>query len=120
MALVDDLVNSGNQQVDVVIFAYEFARDGAYHFAVIAPAGRGGAFSQMFQSMRRISQSEAEAVVPLRLQVVTVARGDTVQSLARRMAYDTAQEERFRVLNALASGDTVTPGQKVKLVVRGR
>ncbi len=113
-------VNSGNQQVDVVIFAYEFARDRAYHFAVIAPAGRGGAFSQMFQSMRRISQSEAEAVVPLRLQVVTVARGDTVQSLARRMAYDTAQEERFRVLNALASGDTVTPGQKVKLVVRGR
>lgn len=113
-------VNSGNQQVDVVIFAYEFARDRAYHFAVIAPAGRGGAFSQMFQSMRRISQSEAQAVVPLRLQVVTVARGDTVQSLARRMAYDTAQEERFRVLNALASGDTVTPGQKVKLVVRGR
>lgn len=113
-------VNSGNQQVDVVIFAYEFARDRAYHFAVIAPAGRGGAFSQMFQSMRRISQSEAQSVVPLRLQVVTVARGDTVQSLARRMAYDTAQEERFRVLNALASGDTVTPGQKVKLVVRGR
>lgn len=113
-------VNSGNQQVDVVIFAYEFARDRAYHFAVIAPAGRGGTFSPMFQSMRRISQSEAEAVVPLRLQVVTVARGDTVQSLARRMAYDTAQEERFRVLNALASGDTVTPGQKVKLVVRGR
>lgn len=113
-------VNSGNQQVDVVIFAYEFARDRAYHFAVIAPAGRGGAFSQMFQSMRRISQSEAQAVVPLRLQVVTVARGDSVQSLARRMAYDTAQEERFRVLNALASGDTVTPGQKVKLVVRGR
>ncbi len=113
-------VNSGNQQVDVVIFAYEFARDRAYHFAVIAPAGRGGAFSPMFQSMRRISQSEAQAVVPLRLQVVTVARGDTVQSLARRMAYDTAQEERFRVLNALASGDTVTPGQKVKLVVRGR
>lgn len=113
-------VNNGNSQVDVVVFAYEFARDQAFHFAVIAPAGRAGTFSQMFQSMRRISQAEAQAVVPLRLQVVTVARGDTVASLARRMAYSTAQEERFRVLNALRSSDTVTPGQKVKLVVRER
>jgi predicted Zn-dependent protease len=113
-------VANGNSQVDVVIFAYEFARDRAYHFAVIAPAGRAATFNSMFQSMRRITQAEAGAVVPKKLQVVTVARGDTVASLARRMAYDSAQEDRFRVLNALASGDTVTPGQKVKLVVRAR
>jgi predicted Zn-dependent protease len=74
----------------------------------------------MFQSMRRITQAEAGAVVPKKLQVVTVARGDTVASLARRMAYPAAQEDRFRVLNALGSSDTVTPGQKVKLVVRAR
>jgi predicted Zn-dependent protease len=36
------------------------------------------------------------------------------------MAYDSAQEDRFRVLNALGSGDNVVPGQKVKLVVRAR
>ncbi|MBU7580433.1 MAG: M48 family metalloprotease [Porphyrobacter sp.] len=113
-------VNNGNSQVDVVVFAYEFARDRAFHFQVIAPAGRAGTFNQMFQSMRRITQAEAGAVVPKKLQVVTVARGDTVASLARRMAYDSAQEERFRVLNALGSGDAVTPGQKVKLVVRAR
>ena len=113
-------VNNGNSQVDVVVFAYEFARDRAFHFAVIAPAGRAGTFNGMFQSMRRITQAEAGAVVPKKLQVVTVARGDTVASLARRMAYDSAQEERFRVLNALGSGDTVTAGQKVKLVVRAR
>jgi predicted Zn-dependent protease len=113
-------VANGNSQVDVVIYAYEFARDRAYHFAVIAPAGRAATFNPMFQSMRRITQAEAGAVVPKKLQVVTVARGDTVASLARRMAYDSAQEDRFRVLNALGSGDTVTPGQKVKLVVRAR
>lgn len=112
-------VANGNSQVDVVVYAYEFARDRAYHFAVIAPAGSSATFNPMFQSMRRITQAEASAVVPKRLQVVTVARGDTVASLARRMAYDSAQEERFRVLNALASGDTLTAGQKVKLVVRG-
>ena len=113
-------VNNGGSQVDLVVFAYEFARDRAYHFAVIAPAGRAAVFNPMFQSMRRITDAEANSVVPKKLQVVTVARGDTVASLAQRMAYPAAQEERFRVLNALASGDTVTPGQRVKLVVRAR
>ncbi|MBA4051408.1 MAG: peptidase M48 Ste24p [Erythrobacter sp.] len=112
-------VNNGNSQVDLVVFAYEFARDRAYHFITIAPAGRADIFNPMFQSMRRITAAEAGAVVPRKLQVVTVARGDTVASLSRRMAYDTAQEERFRVLNALSGTATVTPGQKVKLVVRG-
>lgn len=113
-------VNNGQSQVDVVVFAYEFARDRAYHFTAIAPAGRAATFNSMFQSMRRITQAEATSVVPKKLQVVTVARGDTVASLARRMAYDSAQEDRFRVLNALSSGATLTPGQKVKLVVRAR
>lgn len=113
-------VNNGNTQADVVVFAYQFARDRAYHFTVIAPAGRTATFDPMFQSMRRISLAEAAAVVPKKLQVVTVARGDTVPSLARRMAYPAAQEERFRVLNALGRNDTVTPEQKVKLVVWAR
>jgi predicted Zn-dependent protease len=113
-------VNNGQSQVDVVVFAYEFARDRAYHFTAIAPAGRAATFNPMFQSMRRITQAEATSVVPKKLQVVTVARGDTVASLARRMAYDSAQEDRFRVLNALSSSAALTPGQKVKLVVRAR
>jgi len=113
-------VNNGQTQVDVVVFAYEFARDRAYHFTAIAPAGRAATFNPMFQSMRRITQAEATSVVPKKLQVVTVARGDTVASLARRMAYDSAQEDRFRVLNALSSSASLTPGQKVKLVVRAR
>ncbi|PKP93119.1 MAG: peptidase M48 Ste24p [Alphaproteobacteria bacterium HGW-Alphaproteobacteria-14] len=116
-------VNNGNSQVDVTVFAYEFARDRAYHFTTITPAGQAGqasTFNAMFQSMRRITQSEASSVVPKKLQVVTVARGDTVASLARRMAYPTAQVERFRVLNALGGSEGVTPGQKVKIVVNGR
>ena len=74
----------------------------------------------MYQSMRRISQSEAAQVIPRKLQVVTVQRGDTVSSLSRRMAYSNAQEERFRVLNSLGTNDTLRAGQLVKLVVRGR
>ncbi|MFM7404780.1 MAG: M48 family metalloprotease [Erythrobacter sp.] len=112
--------NSGQRQVDVVVFAYEFARDRAYHFTAIAPAGQAATFNPMFQSMRRITDAEARNVVARRLQIVTVARGDTVASLAQRMAYPSGQEERFRVLNALGSNDSVVPGQRVKLVVRAR
>ncbi len=113
-------VNNGNSQVDVTIFAYEFAGDRAYHFAAITPAGASNPFASMFQSMRRISTAEAAQVIPRVLDVVTVQRGDTVAGLARRMAYDTAQVERFRVLNGLNSTDGLIAGQRVKIVVRGR
>lgn len=111
-------VNNGGSQVDVVVFAYEFARNQAYHFTAITQANGAGVFTPMFNSMRRISASEAAQVVPRRIQVVTVRSGDTVASLARRMAYTNAQETRFRVLNGLASGDTLRAGQKVKIVIK--
>jgi predicted Zn-dependent protease len=111
-------VNNGQGQVDVTVFAYEFGRNQAFHFAAVTPAGQAGIFNEMYGSMRRISASEASSIVPRRVDVVTAARGDTVQTLARRMAYDDAQEARFRVLNGLQSGDQVVPGQQYKIVVR--
>jgi len=112
-------VNSGQQQVDVTIIAYEFARDQAFHFAAITPAGRSSTFNAMFNSMRRINANEAAQVVPRRLDVVTAARNDTVQTLGGRMAYGSAQIERFRVLNGLSANAQVVPGEKYKIVVRG-
>jgi predicted Zn-dependent protease len=112
-------VNTGQSTVDVVVVAYEFARDQAFHFATIAPAGRSAVFESMFDSMRRINANEAARVVPLRLDVVTAARTDTVQTLASRMAYGTAQVERFRVLNGLGTNAQVVPGEKYKIIVRG-
>lgn len=111
-------VTSGQNQVDVVVYAYEFASNRAFHFVTVTAAGQSGVFSSMFNSMQRISASEAAAVVPRRIQVVTVRSGDTVQSLASRMAFDDAKEARFRVLNGLASSETISPGQKVKIVVK--
>ncbi len=109
-------VNSNNQQVDVLVFAYEFASDRAYHFVTLAPAGQTGMLSPMLNSMRRVSPIEAGQVRPRRLAVVTVARGDTVQSLAARMAYADAPLERFLVLNGLAANAVLRVGDKVKLV----
>lgn len=109
-------VASGNSQVDVTVFAYEWAKDSAFHFITIVPAGSAALFDGMFKSVRRITVAEAAAVKPRKLVVVTARSGDTVKTLASRMAYTTAAEDRFRVLNGLSATATVAAGQKVKLI----
>lgn len=104
-------------QVDVTVFAYEFSRSSAFHFVTLTKAGGGGVFNSMFNSVRRLSAAEAAAIKPRRIDVVTVGRGDTMASLARRMAYGNYQAERFQVLNRLTATSRLTPGQKVKIAV---
>lgn len=111
-------VNNGQQEVDVTVFAYAFDNSTAYHFQAITPAGQAATFNTLYNSMRRISSSEAGSVVPRRIDIVTAARSDTVATLSRRMAYDDAQEARFRVLNGMSSSTNVVPGRDYKIVVR--
>lgn len=110
------VAQQGGQSVDVVVFAYEFARDRAYHFIGITPQGRSNTFDSMYNSVRRISDSEAAAVKPRFVRVHTVRSGDTVQSLANRMDYSAHQLDRFLSLNALDANSTLQPGQRVKIV----
>lgn len=110
-------VNSGNGQIDVVVFAYEFSNGQAFHFTTLSPAGQSSTFDPMFRSMRRISASEAGAIKPRRIAIVTARSGDTVRSLAGRMAYPNYQLERFLVLNGLTANSTLSAGQKLKIVV---
>lgn len=109
-------VNNGGSQVDVTVFAYQFDANTAYHFLTVVQAGGADVFNPMFQSLRRISATEAAAVKPRKLAVVTVKQGDTVAAMASRMAYADAQQQRFLVLNGLTAGSKLTVGQKVKLV----
>lgn len=111
-------VNNGQQEVDVTVFAYDFGGGQAYHFAAITPAGQAGVFNPMYNSMRRVTSAEAAQVVPRAIDVVTAQRSDTVQTLARRMAYPDAQEARFRVLNGLSGTAQLVPGQQYKIIVR--
>ena len=113
-------VNTQSGQLDLTIVAYRWDSDTAYHFAMITPAGSGlGPFESMVQSLGRISAAEAAAIRPRVIDVVTVGPRDSVATLAARMAYGDYKEERFRVLNGLASGASPRPGQKVKIVVYG-
>jgi predicted Zn-dependent protease len=107
-------------QVDVSVFAYQWDSNTAYHFATITRGGSGiGPFSSMVGSLRRLTAREAAAIRPRVIDVVTVRQGDTVQSLASRMAYSDLKLERFLTLNSLEANSRLRPGDKVKLVVYG-
>ncbi|MFM9978015.1 MAG: M48 family metalloprotease [Sphingomonadaceae bacterium] len=119
-AIAQGRANTQSGALDVTVIAYAFNANTAYHFVLLTRAGSAiGPFDGMAQSMRRMTAAEATAVKPRRIDVVTVRSGDTVASLAGRMAYTTLQTERFLTLNALSAGTALRPGQRVKLVVYG-
>nr|MBA3730660.1 LysM peptidoglycan-binding domain-containing protein [Sphingomonas sp.] len=119
-AFVNGRAQTSSGVVDIGVIAYQFDRDTAYHFVTLTRGGQGlQPFATMFDSLRRISPTEAAAIRPRVIDVVTVRSTDTVASLAARMAYRDYRVERFRSLNGLAPGAVVAPGQKVKLVVYG-
>ena len=68
----------------------------------------------MVNSLRRISAAEAAAIQPKVIRVVTVAPGDTVQSLAQRMAYRDFKLERFMALERLQPSTRLLPGQETQ------
>lgn len=67
-------------------------------------------------SFRRLSPREASRLRPLVLRIITVQRGDTVESLARRLPYSDYKLERFEVLNGISRNDRLRRGQKLKTV----
>ena len=62
-------------------------------------------------SFRRLTLEEIQAARPLRIKVITVQPGDTVESLSHRMAGVDRPAERFRILNGL---DAARPGQAAR------
>jgi predicted Zn-dependent protease len=112
--------NTSSGVVDATVFAYQWSPNTIYHFVMLTNGGAGiSPFASMVNSLRRISPAEAAAIRPRVIEVVTVRPGDTVQSLASRMAYRDFQLDRFLTINSLAAGGRLSPGQKVKLVVYG-
>jgi predicted Zn-dependent protease len=112
--------NTSSGVVDASVMAYQWDPNTIYHFIMLTRGGAGiTPFGQMVDSLRRISPAEAAAIRPRVIDVATVRPGDTVQSLASRMAYRDFQLDRFLTINGLTPGSQLAPGQKVKLVVYG-
>ena len=119
-AFTTSRVNASSGVMDVSVVAYRWDAQRVYYFVTLTPGGYGiGPFAPLVNSLRRISPQEASAIRPRVVHVVTVAPGDTVQSLASRMAYREFKVDRFLALNGLDAGTRLVPGQKVKLVIYG-
>ncbi|MFW2831360.1 M48 family metalloprotease [Sphingomonas sp. ID0503] len=109
--------SSGGRVVDATIVAYRFP-SATYQFLIVTPSGSGlGPFAGMVSGLTQLTGQQAAAIKGKRIRIVTVAAGDTIDSLARQMAYPNFQRERFMTLNALSDAAALRPGMLVKLVV---
>jgi predicted Zn-dependent protease len=127
-ATVEDITINGfagataaakGDQWDFRLYALRFGSD-VYRFIYAAKhrtADIDRVFRESIGTFRRMSLAEVEDAKPLRLKVVTVGPGDTVEKFAGRMAVADRQLERFRVLNGLEAGARLKPGGEVKIVV---
>jgi predicted Zn-dependent protease len=70
-------------------------------------------------SFRLLTPAERQALQPLRVRVVTVRPGDTVASLAARMAGVDRKQEMFRLINGLPPGASLSAGARVKIITEG-
>ena len=109
------------QEVTVALAALRAGNEQVYRFMFVSPgrmnAAQATAYQATVNSFRRLSADQAAALQARRLRVVTVEPGQDTEDLARRMAVDSLPREQFQLLNGLDSGASLSPGQKVKLVV---
>jgi predicted Zn-dependent protease len=106
-------------QWDFRLYAIRFGSD-VYRFIFAAKRSTPDsdrAFRESVGTFRRMSLAEIENAKPLRLAIVKVLPGDTVEKLASKMAVSDRALDRFRVLNGLDAGERLKPGSEVKIVV---
>lgn len=118
---VDAAVQTSSGLLDLFLAAYDAGGGKAYHFLIISEpsAAPRGSVGDLFNSFRLLSASEAASLKPRRIQVVTMRRSDTLQSLALRMASDDPVEH-LLMLNGRSATDPPRAGEPVKLVVTAR
>jgi predicted Zn-dependent protease len=68
-------------------------------------------------SFRRLSLDEIQTARPLRIKVINVQPGDTVESLSHRMAGVDRPADRFRIINGLEAHAQIKARDRVKIVV---
>ncbi|HEY8336281.1 MAG TPA: M48 family metalloprotease [Tardiphaga sp.] len=101
------------------VFALRFGSD-VYRFIFAAKQKTSESernARETVNSFRRLTLAEIQAARPLRIKVMTVQPGDTVESMSHRMAGVDRPAERFRVLNGLDANATIKVRDRVKIVV---
>jgi predicted Zn-dependent protease len=82
-------------------------------------AGFRKAASDTVATFRALTATEMASLKPLRVRLVTVAKGDTEAALARRMKGVDRGRDLFDVMNGVAPGAALAVGSRVKIVTDG-
>lgn len=94
-------------------------KDRIYRFLTAAERGSSdleATASVVRAGFKKMSAREIRALQPLRIRIVTIPQGATIASLAGQMRGVERKVDLFRLLNAIAPGAVLTPGEKVKIV----
>lgn len=106
--------------VTLRVIAIEFSPTNFARFQIAIPNGASQStideLKRSSYSFRKLSNNQKNSLKANRLRIITAKSGDTIASLARRMPFSTAQEERFRVLNGLLPNEALVAGRKYKTV----
>ncbi|MFN0264812.1 M48 family metalloprotease [Tepidamorphus sp. 3E244] len=73
-------------------------------------------FANAVNTFRYVDQNTASSVSPLRVRIAQVRPGDTAVTIANRMSYSDMRLERFLTLNGIQPGQSLRPGEKVKVI----
>src|SRR5690606_29509394 len=93
-------------QKDVRLVAISAGNGRFYRLNFVTPVGQMNSFAGDFlkatHSFGRMSDSEKKLAQPNRVRLIKVQSGDTVQSLAAKMAVQDFAVERFCLLNGIS------------------
>lgn len=112
-------VETPQGQAQVTVTAFQGRGREGFHFITAGPGGHERDITSLIQSFRFLSPAEAASLKPRKIDVVTVGPGDTIASMAPRMAVPDHHLDAFLMLNDRDPKPELRPGEKVKLIVRG-
>jgi predicted Zn-dependent protease len=113
-------INTNDGAMDLRLVAIRERPERIFRMIFLTPPSSTRQLSTELQrttySFKRLTAAEARAIKPLRVDVVTVRKGDSAESLAARMPFDSYRLERFLTLNGLQRGQALPPGERVKVI----
>jgi predicted Zn-dependent protease len=105
-----------------VMAAHVRAGGQTYVIAGLAPAGQFGSatgtFTSAIRTFRTLSQAEANAIHPDRLDFYVVRNGDTWDSIARARG-GRVKASTLAIMNGAAPSSSPRPGDRIRVVVGG-
>jgi predicted Zn-dependent protease len=104
-------------EVELSLAVYSGGRGHAYHFMMVSSPGKGSAaaLGALFGSFRLLSEEQVRGLRPREIRIVRAGAGDSLQSMARRMASDHPLDH-FLMLNGRSADQPLRAGEPVKIV----